>query len=122
MLVLACLGGCTTGHYVVEPWTRTGTLPHVETELAHGDWIKVMMASGETYYGEFIRVDATTLYMDIDPYNAVEMARLSRQDIVSLDKRTFHFGYTVLTTVIVTATVIATALYIALSNMGPIGK
>ena len=109
MLVLACLGGCSSSRYVVQPSIGSATTTDLEAELERGDWIKVETRGGGIYNGEFVRVDATILYMDIDPYNSVQVLRLARQGIVSIEEKSPHLGHTVLA-----VTGLACAVYLVL--------
>lgn len=121
MLVLACLGGCSSGRYVVGPPTGSASKADLEAELQYGDWIRVEMRDGGVYDGEFVRADGVTLFMDIDPYNSIQFVSLARQDIISIEKKSFHLGRTVLAAAGV-ASAVGVLIYIAflnsLMNMG----
>ena len=92
MLVLTCLGGCTSTRTVMP--LREGTVDSVGLTkvLKRGDWVKVRTIDGTLYKGEVAALGHDSISLDLKPkYRSDEILVLAHEDIAGIEKVSVSF-------------------------------
>jgi hypothetical protein len=113
MLILACLGGCSTSRTIISAESNPAASTDLLAELDPGDWISVHQANGDKYKGVVTSLGENFVSLNIDPFHTSgEIVTISRDDIILLKHDTPNRSETVLRILGTTAIIyLALALY-----------